>query len=238
METKNSNIFDRILEVAESEGYKSINDFAINGLKYRSSEKLNRLKDSAKQPSVSLLQDISNRFEKYSLDWLITGSGKRLKKTEEISGNYVLAPTGRLPRKSTQEGRLVPFYDVDFAAGDIEFYSDNTSILPAYTMDVPEFSGCTAFRTYGDSMEPAIRSGSILFGTRLEDWQSHLEYGQIYGIVCRDDRKYLKYIRKDKENPKTHFLLVSENDSYDDFELPKEKIKSLWLIHGWINKRV
>jgi phage repressor protein C with HTH and peptisase S24 domain len=86
-------------------------------------------------------------------------------------------------------------------------------------------------------MEPAIKSGSILFGTRVEDWQSHLEYGQIYGIVCTDKRKYLKYIRKDKENPKANFLLRSENQEYDDFELPKTKIKSIWLIHGWINKR-
>jgi transcriptional regulator with XRE-family HTH domain len=152
-----------------------------------------------------------------------------------IQNGIINAPNGRFGKKVGVG--LVKFYDVDFAAGDIEFYDDTNSITPAYEMDIPEFAGCTAFRTYGDSMEPAIKSGSILFGTRVEDWQSHLEYGQIYGIVCTDKRKYLKYIRKDKENPKANFLLRSENQEYDDFELPKTKIKSIWLIHGWINKR-
>ncbi len=32
-------------------------------------------------------------------------------------------------------------------------------------MDIPEFAGCTAFRTYNNSMERLIKSGDILFGT-------------------------------------------------------------------------
>ena len=145
------------------------------------------------------------------------------------------APAGRLPKKHAT-GEQIPFYDVDFAAGDIEFYNGQSTIQAAYTMDIPEFSGCTAFRTYGDSMAKLIRSGDILFGTRIEDWQSHLEYGQIYGIICMDKRRYLKFIRKSQKE-ETHFLLKSENENYDDFLLPKSKIKSIWLIHGWMNKR-
>jgi phage repressor protein C with HTH and peptisase S24 domain len=145
------------------------------------------------------------------------------------------APQGRFP-KETKPGELIKFYDTDFAAGNIEFYDDHSNITPAYTMDVPEFAGCTAFRAYGDSMEKLIKSGSILFGRKVEDWRSHLEYGQIYGVICTDNRRYLKYIRKGKDE--NHFLLKSENkENYDDFPMPKAKIKSLWLIHGWINKR-
>ena len=147
----------------------------------------------------------------------------------------IMAPKGKFGKKTP--GGRINFYDTDFAAGDVDFYDDNNTITPAYEMDIPEFAGCTAFRTYGDSMEPMVKSGSILFGTKLDDWQSHLEYGQIYGIVCKDKRKYLKYIRKDKDNPVTHYLLRSENIEYDEFELPKNKIKHIWLIHGWINKR-
>lgn len=152
-----------------------------------------------------------------------------------IKKGIVMAPKGKFAKKTP--GGRINFYDTDFAAGDVDFYDDNNTITPAYEMDIPEFAGCTAFRTYGDSMEPMVKSGSILFGTKLEDWQSHLEYGQIYGIVCKDKRKYLKYIRKDKNNPITHYLLRSENIEYDEFELPKNKIKHIWLIHGWINKR-
>ena len=131
----------------------------------------------------------------------------------------------------------IPFYDVDFAAGGgVEFYDDNHIITPDYMMDIPEFAGCSAFRAYSDSMDPLIKSGSILFGTKINDWISHLEYGQIYGIVCTDQRRYLKYIKKSKKE--SSFMLKSENKHYDDFEVPKNKVRNLWLIHGWINKRI
>jgi transcriptional regulator with XRE-family HTH domain len=159
------------------------------------------------------------------------------KVSKETSASVVHAPAGRFSKKKLLSSGLVPFFDLDFAAGDIEFYDDINSIKPAYEMDIPEFSGCTAFRTYGDSMESLIVSGSILFATSISEWQNHLEYGQIYGIVMKDKRKYLKYIRKSKKS-ETHFLLKSANNEYDDFEIPKEKIKSIWLIHGWINKKV
>jgi phage repressor protein C with HTH and peptisase S24 domain len=138
---------------------------------------------------------------------------------------------------SERKKNQIIYTDVDFSAGtSIEFFDDNQMIQSAYTMDIPEFKGTIAFRAYGDSMEPSIKSGSIVFATKIEDWTSHLEYGQVYGIVCNDNRRYLKYIRRSKKEA-THFLLKSENEFYDDFELPKDKIKNIWLIHGWLNKR-
>ncbi len=142
--------------------------------------------------------------------------------------------------KKVRTGKTpVKFYDIDFLAGSspIQFYDDTNMIEVSYEMNIPEFSGCTAFRAYSDSMEPLVKSGSILFGTKIEDWITHLEYGQIYGIVCNDGRRYLKYIRRHKESDKL-FILRSENsEMYDDFEIPKKEIKNLWLINGWLNKR-
>lgn len=196
--------------------------------------------EKVKRISSELSEKISLTYPEINRNWLLTGEGSMLlnstvKNSLSTNPGVSFAPKGRFRKRSKID--LVKFYDSDFAAGDIEFYDDRSAIKPAYEMDIPEFSGCTAFRTYGDSMEPMIKSGSILFGTRVEDWQSHLEYGQIFGIVCIDNRKYLKYIRKDKSKHETHYLLRSENKEYDDFELPKEKIKHIWLIHGWINKR-
>lgn len=186
-----------------------------------------------------ILEKIEMVYPELNKLWLLHGDGPMIKHdgfiTKDERVNYTKSPSGRVTKKFG--AGLVKFYDTDFAAGDIQFFEDSSSIIPAYEMDIPEFAGCTAFRTYGESMEPMIQSGSILFGTLVEDWQSHLEYGQIYGIVCNDKRKYLKYIRKDRERPQTHYLLRSENKEYDDFELPKDKIKNIWLIHGWINKR-
>lgn len=158
--------------------------------------------------------------------------------TPEPYGNVTHAPVGKFPKKVGIAYKPVPYFDVDFTAGDIEVYDDHNAIQPAYMMDIPEFSGCTAFRVFSNSMERLIVSGSILFGTKVIDWADHLEYGQIYGIVCHDKRRYLKYIRKATQKEETHFLLKSENtEEFDDFLMPKSKIKSIWLIHGWLNKR-
>lgn len=67
--------FKRLVYVFEKQGFKNLNDFALNGLKYDSSSKLNRLKDDKNKPSIEILLDISNKFENVNLDWLITGRG-------------------------------------------------------------------------------------------------------------------------------------------------------------------
>jgi len=154
-----------------------------------------------------------------------------------VRENDTIYTVGKSKFLRTKKTGLIPYYDSDFAAGDIEFYDDNSHLKPSYYMDIPEFSGCTAFRAYSDSMEKLIKSGNILFGIKLDDWQSHLEYGQIYGIVMKDRRRYLKYIRRSKNDSEKKFLLKSENEHYDDFEVPKEKIKNIWLIEGWLNRR-
>jgi len=74
----NSNIFEKIMQIAKYHGYNSVNDFALNGLKYKSSEKINRLKDPSKMPSIEIIRDISNMFEDVSLNWLISDVGDML----------------------------------------------------------------------------------------------------------------------------------------------------------------
>lgn len=151
----------------------------------------------------------------------------------------IIKPEGELitaVAHTRKKESLIPFYNADFMAGSAEQFYDDGTIYPEYYMDVPEFAGCTAFRAYSDSMERMIKSGTILFGVKLNDWKSHLEYGQVYGITCTDNRRYLKYIRRADDEEK-YFLLKSENQNYDDFKLPKNKIKNIWLIEGWLDKR-
>jgi phage repressor protein C with HTH and peptisase S24 domain len=85
-------------------------------------------------------------------------------------------------------------------------------------------------------MEPLIRKGARMFIKQIEDWQSVLEYGQIYVVGLNDGRRFLKYIKKSEEDPRKNFLLVSHNEGYEPFEVPKEKIKSIWMVDGWMNK--
>ena len=84
---KISNFFERILQIIEYYNIKSVNDFAKTYLGYASSEKINRLKDSSKNPSFEILQDISNKFEEISPDWLLMGKGEMLRNSPKITVN-------------------------------------------------------------------------------------------------------------------------------------------------------
>lgn len=70
--------FKRLLHIIDYQGFKNINDFALNGLKYESSSKLNRLKDEKNKPSVEILLDIATNFPNINTHWLITGKGEML----------------------------------------------------------------------------------------------------------------------------------------------------------------
>lgn len=96
---KNMQVFyDRLLKLIEYQGFKTLNDFAINGLNYDSSSKLARLKDPSKRPSLEILEDIANKFESVDLHWLITGKGEMLRNVgaettpENYAGGKVEAP--------------------------------------------------------------------------------------------------------------------------------------------------
>jgi len=67
--------YNRIESISTYYNYKSVNDFALSGLAYKSSEKLNRLKNDDNTPSVKIILDISNKFEKINTNWLLTGKG-------------------------------------------------------------------------------------------------------------------------------------------------------------------
>ena len=68
--------YKRLLQLIDYKGFKNLNDFALNGLKYDSSSKLSRLKDENKKPSFEILEDIANKFVDLNLRWFLLGKGE------------------------------------------------------------------------------------------------------------------------------------------------------------------
>ena len=88
-----NNFYNRLSQLSEIKGFKSINKFALDGLNYLSSEKLNRLKKENTNPSVEILIDISNKFEDVNIEWLLTGRGEMLRSVAEK--NIEINPTDK-----------------------------------------------------------------------------------------------------------------------------------------------
>ncbi|MCO6162648.1 hypothetical protein [Flavobacterium sp. NRK F7] len=85
--------FKRLLHIVEFQGFKNINDFALNGLKYDSSSKLNRLKDEKNKPSVEIILDIANQFPDVNMHWLLTGKGNVLLSQTDTQTTHLQEPT-------------------------------------------------------------------------------------------------------------------------------------------------
>ena len=127
----------------------------------------------------------------------------------------------------------IPVHDVDIAAGNYELANDKNQV-PVDQYYIPEFSGCRAFPVFSDSMEPLIPKGSKIFVRKLEYWNEYLELGQVYVVGMVGGERYIKYIKK--ASSKECFLLVSENSHYEDYEIPKKLVRSVWVVDGWMNK--
>lgn len=130
---------------------------------------------------------------------------------------------------------LIPYFDNDYLTEDTQS-AERGEGRPLYYMNIPEFTGCIAFRIRSDSMAPLIKPGGIMFCKKVEDWAEILEYGQVYLIRLKDNRRFLKYIRKHSD--KNRLIFKSANPDQDDFDVLKSKIDSIWLVEGWMNKKI
>lgn len=84
--------FKRLLYIIEFQGFKSTNDFALNGLKYNSASKLNRLRDEKNKPSVEIILDIATNFPNINTHWLLTGKGNMLLIKEDYVNQNIQEP--------------------------------------------------------------------------------------------------------------------------------------------------
>jgi|SRR5690606_10397014 len=221
-------MFEKISKIAEHYGFKSINDFALNGLGYKSSEKINRLKDPTKKPSVDILLDITNKFESINLNWLLNDIGEML-----------------INDRDTEITPCEKFNWVD--KNDlIEIKSKSIPFLPINTIDInnidnhldyyliPEFQEMKVqflIRIMENSMYPKFNSGDIIGCIKLDIDNMFFQWNRVY-VLATEQGTLIRHVKKGKDS--NHILLVSENESYEPFELNLNRIKAIALVVGFI----
>ena len=126
-----------------------------------------------------------------------------------------------------------PYYDVDFCGGFDLALNDQTYI-PAGYINLPQYSKADSWANItGHSMEPLISNGDIIALRKIEDWQTYLLYGEIYGIMT-DEWRTVKRVRK-SDNPE-YIRLEPVNKEYDEQEIPKSIIRGVWQVLGSVKK--
>lgn len=130
-------------------------------------------------------------------------------------------------------GDGIPYYDVDFFAGEVEVFNDGPEV-PADYLKIPGAEDCDfSCRVSGKSMYDKIHPGAIIACKEVRD-KSIIAFGEIHLIVTREKR-LIKYIRRHPSD-KSMVILRSHNPDHDDIDVPIDKILRLMEVKFIINQ--
>ena len=126
----------------------------------------------------------------------------------------------------------VPFFDMDVTAGIVEAYPDTET--PAYSINFAPVNDCTAaLPVYGESMEPGIRSGDIVFVRELHNRMT-LQWGEIYLVVTDETCDNMRTIKRVYPHPDgQHYILRADNPTYrGDTVIPIASVLKIFIVKG------
>ena len=219
-------IIKNIMQIID---YKSINKSKF----YKQTGLSNGFLDKVKDVGVSKIEQILNTYPEINPEWLITGKGEMLRKSDnqlnEPSHVYQL----RTDKKESEQ--LIPLYDLNAAASVVEIFNNTQALVPLDHIQIPNLPKCDgALHITGDSMYPLLKSGDIVLYREVQDKQN-IVWGEMYLIYLNnngDEFFFCKYIHQsDKEG---HVKFVSQNKHHQPVEFPVDSIQQLAIVKASI----
>jgi transcriptional regulator with XRE-family HTH domain len=178
-------------------------------------------------PRLDVLEIVSEMF-KLSLDELF------LKDLSNESGSYLMKRR-KMKMAASEDRNVIHFVPVKAAAGYLAGYADAEFIDELNTFTLPMLAGGNyrAFEIIGDSMLPTP-SGSIIVGEKIDSLDD-AKNNSAFIVVSRNEGIVYKRLVK---NPKTKakYTLVSDNPSYQPYQVNAEDIMELWAAQVVIGK--
>lgn len=216
----NETIFDRISTIVEKFGNGKNTVFAsLIGV----SEANVRNYKNGVMPKADFLEKIARSFD-ININWLLTGEGNMLR-TESKEENIPIAH----PSDSPMEG--IPLIPISAMAG--AFTGEQTVLeYECERFVVPTFKGAEfLISVKGSSMYPKYNSGDIVACKRLPMDDIFFQWNKVY-VLDTDQGPLIKRVKPGSD--KEHVLIVSDNERYEPFELPLNRIYHVALVIGVI----
>lgn len=157
--------------------------------------------------------------------WLLTGEGNMLRTESEKEENIPVAH----PSDSPMEG--IPLIPISAMAG--AFTGEQTVLeYECERFVVPTFKGAEfLISVKGSSMYPKYNSGDIVACKRLPMDDIFFQWNKVY-VLDTDQGPLIKRVKPGSD--KEHVLIVSDNERYEPFELPLDRIYHVALVIGVI----
>jgi SOS-response transcriptional repressor LexA len=163
------------------------------------------------------LENILSVYPDISPNWLLTGNGDMLRNTTELT--------------PTKDGTGIPLIPVEAMAGC--FTGSQTVLLQECDRYVvPAFKNAD-FLIYvrGDSMQPRYYSGDMVACKMLSPTDLFFQWGKVY-VLDTDQGALIKKVEQGTDDET--ITLVSENENYKPFQIPRRAIYHIAIVMGLI----
>lgn len=147
----------------------------------------------------------------------------------------------------TTPGKMIPFYDVEAAAGAEYGMNMQPVSQPVGMIEIGSIlrDSDSALRVYGNSMVPNYPAGCVVGLKKHSD--SFIEPGTVF-VVETEDNRYIKRLYYNMD--RSAFRCISDNTMkhddgpmrgefiYQEFEIPLQEVKRLFRVTGVIKRNI
>lgn len=210
-----SSVKERLMEYLK---YAGISKTVFGKMIGVSSAYVTSIRQSISQDKI---QSIALKFPNLNIEWLLTGEGEMLRRTDDSRSDEPAPPAVM---------NAIPLIPMDaFAGYPPQQYSD----LPVEDYyHVAEFSKADfLIRVKGDSMTPKLNGGDIVACKKIYE-RLFFQWHRIYVVHTKSQGVMIK--RVEHSDRDGCIRLVSDNPSYQPFDIPESDISDIALVMGAI----
>lgn len=179
-------------------------------------------------------REISKRYPDLNLDWLLSGEGDMLLRSDGISG-IEIDDDDRFAEAKKQGLTIIPEYSEAFRGGPTGHVISSDKMGQLW--GIPGIRADFIAEVEGDSMTPGYPPGTKLAFRELhfdpEAPTLGIPFGEVFGIITEPYEgefvTYIKRLRRHKD--KGLWVAHSDNtDKYDDFDIAVSQVRHLFVV--------
>lgn len=231
-------IVDRIMQIIDFKGINKRKFYIETGLS-------NGFLDKVKDIGASKIEDILKSYPDINAEWLVTGKGdmlkpnikempplKRVAKRVAFSEETKNTKNATILNEPTTDYEGIPLIPIEAMAGfgtggvQVMDYDTERYVVPEFT----ELNVDFMLRVKGSSMYPKYNSGDLVACKKLVLNDIFFQWNKVY-VLDTDQGALIKRIKKGSDD---HLQIVSDNPSYEPYELHLSKIHAIAIVLGVI----
>lgn len=210
---------ERIIQFIEYKGISKQHFFRETGLK-RGFLDADKLQTSIPDVFIAI---IIAKYPELNIEWLITGMGEMLKKSEKLSPDI---HSDILQKEFLSQ--TLPLLTTEDMMNPVQAIADNRTSGSVFSL--PHFADADfLFQVRGTAMFPRYNNGDIIV-CKLSGKNSVIQWNRVYILLVGNREILVRRIQKGQEGK--YFLLLSENVEYQSFEVETENVKPLAIVEG------